>query len=268
MRSTTVPIATEPRGSRTSHKSASLIEMTAVNCSAAAVAYCPTADAATPGFSARVRTTSTFTDTPFSAPFTSCAASPPIRASTPSQSSSITAGSAFFTRLARAAADFDATGPPMSPRRSVAQVRIVRRRGDSDSLTGIHTMNLRRLHVPGDGIGGVPDGQLIEQERELLVVRLRERSLGRRGKVPQLTLERTKRLLARLVEKLLVRVGRLPLVFRVLQQPCVDRRPQLRRHVVEQHVLEVRREMNLGGFALWKIVKRDRKSTRLNSSHL
>ncbi len=82
------------------------------------------------------------------------------------------------------------------------------------------------------------------------------------GHVPQLPLERAERLLARLVEELLVGVGRLALVLRVRVEPLVDLGAQRGRQMIEQHVLEVRREMDLRRLALREVVERGLRQRR------
>ncbi len=82
-------------------------------------------------------------------------------------------------------------------------------------------------------------------------VRSRSSPIWRRtsaGRSQTSRLERSDRLLARLVVELLVGVARLPLRRGVLVEPAVDPLPQRRRErrVVEHHVLEIGGEVDLG----------------------
>src|SRR6185503_21193922 len=92
-------------------------------------------------------------------------------------------------------------------------------------------------------------------ESELLVVGTGEHALHVGRQVPERPLEWAERLLARLVEELLVGVRRFPLVLRALTQPLVDLRAHIRGEILEQHVLKVRREVNLRGLALGEVVE-------------
>ena len=89
---------------------------------------------------------------------------------------------------------------------------------------GIHPVDLRCPNELCDGRRRVPNRQLVEQKREFFVVRRSELCRHVLGQIPQLLLERPKRLLARLVEELFVGVGRLSLVLRVDRQPLIDLR--------------------------------------------
>src|SRR5574341_1257770 len=83
--------------------------------------------------------------------------------------------------------------------------------------------------APGRPPGTIPartargaHGQLPEQEAELLLERRSDRGASRRRQAPQLPLVHAERLLARLVEELLVRVARLALVGGRAAQALVD----------------------------------------------
>src|SRR5438093_4406379 len=96
-------------------------------------------------------------------------------------------------------------------------------------------------------LAGAFDAELAEQELELRLQRAADRLARVRWQAPQLALEEAQRLLAGLVEELLVRVAALALVRRHDAQPLVDLALEAGREarVIEQHVLELGREMDL-----------------------
>src|SRR5678815_1134237 len=77
------------------------------------------------------------------------------------------------------------------------------------------TMLYRGVDVLLHVLCGVVHGELAKEELELLVVGLRELRLYVRREIPELLLERAERLLAGLVEELLVGVLFLPFILRV-----------------------------------------------------
>ena len=117
-------------------------------------------------------------------------------------------------------------------------------------------MQPHHLYVIAHVRGRVTDGKLREQKLELLVVCPGHRGLHVVRQIPEPTLERPERLLARLVEELLVCVGGFALFLRILPQPLVNLLPERRRQVIEQHVLEVGGEVNLCRLGRREIVER------------
>src|SRR5438552_777438 len=133
--------------------------------------------------------------------------------------------------------------------RSFARLQVIRRR---DRHRPWHGMRLeRRLHVAVHDGARVGDAQLLEQERERPLEVGGDRAACAFGKIPQPPLERSDRLLAALINELLLGVALLPLVLTFGLHPGVELGPQIGREarVVEDDVLEVRREMNLDRFA-------------------
>src|ERR1035437_309590 len=144
-----------------------------------------------------------------------------------------------------------------SSRDSLAGVRIIRRGGHATcTLDGRWAMQRRRRHDPRDVRGRAGRRELREQEFEFLVERPIERRGGFAAQGPQLFLERPERLLARLVDELLVRVARLPLVGGVRAQPGVHLFAQGGRNEVVEHVLEARREMDFRRLDAREVVER------------
>src|SRR5438270_873343 len=113
--------------------------------------------------SALVRTTSRFTETPFSAPLISWAARPQICSSVASQSASV------FTVV----------------RESLTSLGVVRRGGHRDRLGGRRAVNFDGFHVRRDRGRRLADRQLVEQKPEFVVVGTRQRRLRRLGQVPE-----------------------------------------------------------------------------------
>src|ERR1035437_10296742 len=143
-----------------------------------------------------------------------------------------------------------------SSRDSLAGIRVIRRGGHATcGLDGRWTMHRRRRDESLDVRGRAPRRELREQEFEFLVERAVERRGGVAAHGPQLLLERPERLLARLVDELFVRVARLPFVGGILPQPSVHLLAEGRRDEVVQHVLETRREMNLGRLDAREVVE-------------
>src|SRR5690348_3553490 len=236
------------RGARHKASKASVMSTTTSSWSAADDANGPIAPAAASDRAARDRATSRFTATPFNAPLSSCAVRAPICCSTSNHSSStermdpVPPSAELVTAL--------------SSTILFARLGVVRRRGHRDCrFARYRTMLQRRLHIPRDSRRCSTHGELVEEKSEFLVVGGREGCLHGVRQVPEATLERTERLLSGLVEELLIRIGRLPLVLGILAKPAVDLVPERRRHVLEQHVLEVRREVNFRRLALRKIMK-------------
>src|SRR5215470_8415484 len=93
------------------------------------------------------------------------------------------------------------------------------------------------------------DGELAEQERELVLERLADRLADRGRHSPHLALEETERLLAGLVEELLVGVARLALVGGRGAEPLVDLALEVGGEggMVVDHVLELGRQVDLAG---------------------
>src|SRR5438105_13233365 len=106
--------------------------------------------------------------------------------------------------------------------------------------------HLRRRDEARDEGRGAGDFELTHQERELLLEGLADRATRLAAEIPHLPLERTDRLLARLVDELLLGVLRLPLFLRVRAHPRVHLVPEIRGElrVLVDHVLEVRREVD------------------------
>lgn len=154
IRRTIGPNSSGVRATRPKPRSASDIVITASSCSEAAIAKLATAEAATFGFVERDRTTSRFTDAPFSAPLSSCAARPQICCSVSSQRASA------FTRV-----------------ELIAQLRIVWRGRDRHRFSRIEPVNRRGLHELRHDGRRLSDRQLVEEKGELLVVCLAERRL-------------------------------------------------------------------------------------------
>src|SRR5256885_1205868 len=156
--------------------------------------------------------------------------------------------------------------PPRSPRRtgtarspcsarSLARLEVVGgRHGDGARL---RVRLQRRLYEPiGDG-ARVGHAQLLEQERERLL------QVGADGRpdagrqIPQAPLDRTDRLLAALVVKLLLGVALLPLVFALDLHPFLELAPQLGGPLLggEHDALEGGRQVNLDRLALGKLAE-------------
>src|SRR5215212_71694 len=107
-------------------------------------------------------------------------------------------------------------------------------------------MELDGVDVAVDHLPTAVDPELLEQEVDLASLGLQDLVL--RVELPQLPLERTKGLLARRVDELLVGLAILPLVGGVGHAPALDLGAQRRREggmVIEQ-VLETGREVDLG----------------------
>src|SRR4051794_33343995 len=86
--------------------------------------------------------------------------------------------------------------------------------------------------------------ELSKKELELRVVSRGQLRLGSLVEIPEPLLERSQRLLARLVEKLLVGISRFALVPRVLGEPRVNLGAKSVGNSVVEHCLEICREMN------------------------
>src|SRR5689334_13053608 len=140
---------------------------------------------------------------------------------------------------------------------SVTQVRVVRR-GRNNGEILVRRWSVLRLELDefGNDALRIRDSQLREQELEFFVVSLCEVALHFRRQAPDLFLERTDRLLSSLIEELLVRIARLALVLGVFPQPRVHIISERAGEMIVQHRLEIRREMNLAGLGLRKIVER------------
>src|SRR2546426_6795990 len=124
-------------------------------------------------------------------------------------------------------------------------------------------MRLRRWpHVAVHDSARVGHAQLLEQERERPLEVGADRAAHVFGKIPQLPLERSDRLLAALVDELLLGIALLPLVLALGLHPLVELGPQTggEPRVVEYEVLEVRREMNLDRFAGREVPERFRRA--------
>jgi hypothetical protein len=107
-------------------------------------------------------------------------------------------------------------------------------------------MAIRRDDVACDVLLRSANLELIEQEAKLLLLVGDDLVLGRQ--LPQLALERTERLLARLVDELDVVVRGLALVERVAEAPRLDFVQEIgrERRMVVERVLEARGEVDLG----------------------
>src|SRR3990170_13988 len=129
---------------------------------------------------------------------------------------------------------------------SVTQIRIVGSGFDGrEPGMWARLVLLDRLHETLHRVGRIHHRQLREEKAELFLVRSRELLLYIARELPEPLLERTQRLLPRLVEELLVGVRSLALVLRADAEPIVDLVPQLRRNVVVEHRLKIGREMDL-----------------------
>src|SRR3954469_25696173 len=139
-------------------------------------------------------TTSRLTETPLSAPFSSWAVRALTCCSTSSQSSS--------TLRVDERPDREPLGASIATcRRLLASFRVVRRGRDADRrLARLGPMLHRRAHKALDRGRGTADRELLEEESELLVVRGSETRFRLVRQIPETTLERTQRLLGRLVE--------------------------------------------------------------------
>src|SRR6266550_3672728 len=115
---------------------------------------------------------------------------------------------------------------------------------------------LDRLYETVHDVASVDDRELRKEKTEFLFVCPAEPTFYVGRKIPEPFLERSERLLPGLIEELLVGVSRLALVLRVLPQPFVDLFAQSIRDVIEQHRLEVRREVYLRRLRARKIVER------------
>src|SRR3989441_5271800 len=139
---------------------------------------------------------------------------------------------------------------PRHPRgRSFARLQVVRRRDRHRPRCG---MRLQRWpHVAVHDGARVSHAQLLEQERERPLEVGADRAAHVFGKIPQPPLERSDRLLAALVDELLLGIALLPLVLALGLHPLVELGPQTggEPRVVKYEGLKVRREMNLDRFA-------------------
>ena len=79
-----------------------------------------------------------------------------------------------------------------------------------------------RLHISRNCGCCSTDRELLEEKSKFLIVRVGQTRPCVVGQIPQATLERTERLLARLVKELLVGVRRLAFVLGILAQPAID----------------------------------------------
>src|SRR6266704_706954 len=95
--------------------------------------------------------------------------------------------------------------------RSFARLQVIRRRDRHRPWRGMRLE--RRLHVAVHDGARVGDAQLLEQERERPLEVGGDRAARAFGKIPQPPLERSDRLLAALVDELLLGVALLPLVL-------------------------------------------------------
>src|SRR3989475_7221679 len=148
---------------------------------------------------------------------------------------------------------------PRHPRaRSFARLQVVRRRDRHRPRCG---MRLQRWpHVAVRDGARVGHAQLLEQERERPLEVGADRAAHVFGKIPQPPLERSDRLLAALVDELLLGIALLPLVLALGLHPLVELGPQTGGgpRVGEYEVLEARREMNLDRFACREVPERFR----------
>src|SRR5438067_8814996 len=143
------------------------------------------------------------------------------------------------------------TGTPQtrSRARSFARLQVVRsgHRHRAGPRMGLE----RRLDPAVDRAARVGDAQLLEQEGERVLEVPRDRRPHVRWEVPQAPLERPDRLLAALVDELLLGVALLPFVLALGPNPLVDLVAHIGRQlrVVEDDVLEVGREVDLDRLA-------------------
>src|SRR2546426_1980029 len=116
---------------------------------------------------------------------------------------------------------------PRSPRRSharsFARLHVVRRRDRDRPRCGMRCE--RRRHVAVHDGARLGHAQLLEQERERPLEVGADRAAHVFGKIPQSLLERSDRLLAALVDELLLRITFLPLVLTLGLHPPVELGP-------------------------------------------
>src|SRR5450432_5203 len=142
-----------------------------------------------------------------------------------------------------------------SPTGSFACVRIVGRGLHRDASGRAATLD-RRLHEARDCVRRTADTELLEEKAEGLVVGGGELRLHILRQIPQIALEGPERLLPTLVVELLVGVALLSFLLRILIEPFVDPPAKLGRHLLEENVLKVRREVNFRGFDAREVVER------------
>src|SRR3989441_10256460 len=139
---------------------------------------------------------------------------------------------------------------PRHPRgRSFARLQVVRRRDRHRPRCGMRLQ--RRPHVAVHDGARVSHAQLLEQERERPLEVGADRAAHVFGKIPQPPLERSDRLLAALVDELLLGIALLPLVLALGLHPLVELGPQTGGgpRVGKNRGLKGRREVNLDRFA-------------------
>src|SRR5947207_8814882 len=129
--------------------------------------------------------------------------------------------------------------------RSFARLEVVRRVGGHRPRPRVGLQ--RRFDVAVHRRPRAGHAQLLEQERERLLQVGADRLAHLRGQIPQPALERSHRLLAALIDELLLRVPLLPLVLALLLHPLVDLGAQVGGEpgMVEHDGLEVGREVDL-----------------------
>src|SRR5207247_9313281 len=97
--------------------------------------------------------------------------------------------------------------------------------------------DIHALDVTGNNLARAGDAELLEEEQQLLLERVADRLSRSFGQVPELLLEGTDRVFARLVEELALGLARLPLGAALVKDPPLHLAFQRKgkRRMLERH---------------------------------